>query len=342
MKKIAIIFKNSYILWSIAILSVFIPFILPNRYYQDIAVLTFLWAGMASAWNLYSGFCKRVCIGHAAFLGIGAYTSAILYSNFGVSPWMGMIVGAAISALAALIIGIPTLRLKGTFFVLSTIAFAKILEVIATNARGLTGGSLGLFRPFEPGLANMIFVDKIPSAILTWAYMMCILIVCAFFERSKIGYSLVAVGENQEAAENLGVDSTKTMLTAFVMSAVFTSFGGTIFAQYIGFMEPIPVMGLSNSVNFILFAIAGGMGTVFGPMIGAFILQPASLLLRGNLTISGLHGFVLGAVLILILLFRPDGILPQIYIIRGYIIKKLRSGKKGSGSGEVDNDAPGS
>ena len=322
MRRAIIILKNYRILWAIATLSVIVPFILPNRYYQDIAVLTLLWAGLASAWNLYSGFCKRVCIGHAAFFGIGAYTSTILYLNFALSPWLGMLLGGAISAFAALLIGGTTLRLKGTFFVLSTIAFAKILEIIFTNAKEITHGPHGLFIPYQPGFANMIFQDKTSFAVLAWVYMMCILVITAAMERSKLGYSLVAVGENQQAAENLGVNSTKTMLVAFVMSAVLTSFGGTIFAQYIGFIEPSPVMGLNNSINFILYAIAGGMGTVFGPMIGAFIFTPVSLLLRGSLTISGLHGFVLGMALILILLFRPDGILPQINLLRAYLKRR--------------------
>ena len=339
MRKASILFKSSPLLWTIAILSVFIPFILPNRYYQDIAVLTLLWAGMSSSWNIYSGFCKRVCIGHAAFFGIGAYTSTLLYLNFGLTPWIGMLIGGGLAALAALLIGAPTLRLKGTFFVLSTIAFAKILEVVFTNARSITQGPHGLFIPYSPGFSNMIFADKTSYAVLAWAYMICVLIIGAAVARSRLGYSLVAVGENQEAAENLGVDSTKTMLTAFVMSSVLTAFGGTIFAQYIGFIEPAPLMGLMNSVYFILYAIAGGMGTVFGPMIGAFILCPLSLLLRGSLTISGLHGFVLGLILILILLYRPDGILPQINLFIAYIKRKKAAKAKSADRREADGDA---
>jgi len=339
MRRTGIILKNNPLLWAIAVISVAVPFMLPNRYYQDIAVLTLLWAGLSSSWNLYSGFCKRVCIGHAAFFGIGSYTSTLLYLKFGLTPWAGMLAGGLLAAVAALMIGMPTLRLKGTFFVLSTIAFAKILEVVITNAKALTQGPHGLFIPYQPSFHNMIFVDKTSYAILAWAYMICVIVINAAMARSKLGYSLVAVGENQEAAENLGVNSSRTMLTAFVMSAVLTAFGGTIFAQYIGFIEPASLLGLMNSVNFILYAIAGGMGTVFGPMIGAFILCPLSLLLRGSLTISGLHGFVLGLILILILLYRPDGILPQINLLIAYVKRKRNPKGKSEGGGEVDGDA---
>lgn len=315
--------KHNSVLWLIAVGVIIVPFILPNKYFQDIAVMTFLWAGLAASWNLYSGYCKRLSIGHAAFLGIGAYTSTLLFLNFGISPWIGMLAGGLISAVAALIIGGTTLRLKGTFFVLSTIAFGEILKVMTITSKEITAGALGLMVPFKPSFVNMIWYGKIPYAVLTWVYMLIVLYISVRLEKSKLGYSLIALGENQEAAENLGVNSTKTMLTAFVASAVLTSFGGTIFAQYFMFIEPTSVMSLSTSINFILLAIAGGMGTAFGPMIGSFILTPVSNLLRGYLSgISGLHGFILGLILIVVILFRPDGILPQLKLLFKYISVK--------------------
>ena len=323
---------NNSVLWGIAIISIIVPFFLPNRYFQDIAVLTFLWAGLSTSWNLYSGYCGRLSIGHAAFLGIGAYTSTILYVNFGISPWIGMLAGGVVSAVAALIIGGTTLRLKGTFFVLSTIAFAEIMKTLAVVSKDVTEGSLGIMIPYEPSFMNMIFQGKIPFAVITWIYMLIVLYISVRLEKSKLGYSLIAVGENQEAAENLGVNSTKIMMISFVMSAVLTSFGGTLFAQYIMFIEPTSMMGIGYSVNFILYAIAGGMGTAFGPMVGAFILVPTTNLLRGYLSsISGLHGFILGLLLVLILLFRPDGMLPQLRI---FIRSKMKNMKKNEEKGE--------
>lgn len=307
-------FRTDYtILWLLAAFSIIVPFFLPNKYFQDIAVQTFLWAGLASSWNIYSGYCGRLSIGHAAYFGIGAYASTILYLNCKISPWIGILAGIVLSAAAALLIGGVTLRLRGTFFVLSTVAFAEILKTIVIAAKQFTAGSLGLMIPYIPGLKNMIFVGKLPYACLAWCYMMIVLAISVKLEKSRLGYSLIAVGQDQEAAESLGVDSTKTMMIAYIVSAIFTSVGGTIFAQYMLFIEPNSMMSLSYSVNFILFAIAGGMGMAFGPMIGSWILVPLSNLLRGYLgNISGLHGFVLGLLLVIILLYRPDGILPQI------------------------------
>lgn len=326
---VKLLLKNNSVLWIIALASIAVPFVMPNRYFQDIVIMTFLWAGLACSWNLYSGYCKRLSIGHAAYLGIGAYSSTLLFVNFGISPWIGMLVGGVISAAAALIIGGTTLRLKGTFFVLSTIAFAEILKVLAITSKDITKGALGVFIPYQPGFVNMIWGSKIPYAFLTWIYMIIALLICVKLEKSRLGYSLIAVGENQEASENLGVNSSRTMLIAFVMSAVLTSFGGTLYAQYIMFIEPSSVMSLMNSINFILLAITGGMGTAFGPMVGSFILTPVSNLLRGYLSsVSGLHTFVLGLILIAVLLFRPDGILPQLKLFFNGLIKKSKA-KKG-------------
>ena len=320
--------RKNAVLWCIVLASLLVPFLLPNRYYQDIAVLTLLWAGLACSWNIYSGYCGRLSIGHAAFMGIGAYTSTILYLNYGISPWLGMIAGGVLAAAAALVIGGSTLRLRGTFFVLSTIAFAEILRTIAVVSKELTAGSIGLQIPYEPGLAHMIFAGKIPYAVLMWIYMTAALLICLKMEHSRLGFSLIALGENQEAAENLGVNAAGTMLKAYVMSAVMTSFGGTLFAQYIMYIEPLSLMGLNYSVNFILYAIAGGMGTAFGPVVGAFLLVPATNLLRGTLTsVSGLYGLVLGLILIGILLWRPSGLLPS---IREIIAERRKKTGRGS------------
>ncbi|MDD2217988.1 MAG: branched-chain amino acid ABC transporter permease [Eubacteriales bacterium] len=317
--------KQNSVLWIIAIASIVLPLIIQNRYYQDIIIMTFLWTGLAASWNFYSGYCGRLSIGHAAFLGIGAYATALLYANYGISPWIGILVGGALSAIVALIIGGATLRLQGTFFVLSTIAFAKILETFAITAKGITGGSLGVLIPYTPGFLNMTWSGKLPYAIIAWAYMIIVIAACVKLEKSKLGYFLKAVGENKEAAENLGVNSSRTMLKAFLISAVFTSFGGSIMAMYVMYIEPSFVMSMGNSVQFILLAIAGGLGTAFGPLVGSFILVPVTNILRGSFpSISGLHGLLLGLILIVVLLYRTNGILPA---LREFVDNQRRRAK---------------
>lgn len=305
--------KQNSVLWIIAILLIFVPLLSKSSYFQDIAILTFLWAGLASSWNLYCGYCSRTSIGHAAFMGIGAYTSTLLYQNFGLSPWIGMFAGVLISMLFALILGGATLRLKGTFFVLATIAFGEIIRITVVTQENLTGGSKGLIIPFKPSFGNMIFSDKISYAVLTWIYMLIVILISCKLEHSKFGYYLIAVGENTGAAESLGVDATRTMTLAYLLSAAFTSIGGTLFAQYYMFIEPDSVMAGSVSNNFILISIIGGLGTAFGPFVGSLIITPLSNLLRGYLSfISGLHGFIFSLILMVVILFKPSGLLPQI------------------------------
>ncbi|MHB1394112.1 MAG: branched-chain amino acid ABC transporter permease [Clostridia bacterium] len=322
--------KRYSVIWVLAIALIIVPFAVKNRYYQDITVLTFLWAGLATSWNLYSGYCKRLSIGHAAFIGIGAYTSTLLFMKFGISPWLGMLAGVVLSVMFALMIGGTTLRLKGTFFVLSTIAFAEVLKVTFITAEHVTGGPLGILIPYEPSFGNMVWSSKLPYAVLIWLYMLIVLFISVKLERSKFGYYLIALGENQEAAESLGVDATKTMLMAFVLSAAFTSIGGTLFAQYIMFIEPESLMSVANSVNFILISIIGGLGTAFGPFVGALIITPLSNLLRGYLSsVSGLHGFIFGLILVIIILYKPDGVFPQLRRLANRILKKSTNSNKG-------------
>ena len=318
------------------LLLIILPFVIKSRYYQDIIVLTFLWAGLASSWNLTCGYSRRFSTGHGAFLGIGAYTSTLLYINFNITPWIGMIVGGLISMVAAMLLGSITLRLKGTFFVLTTISFAEILRIFFVNARGLTGGSMGLSIPYSEGLGNLCWNAKEPFAVICWVYMVMMLLICSKLEKSKVGYQLIAVGQDRDAAETLGVNSTKVLVLAYVASAFFTSIGGSLFAQYIMYIEPNTVMGMSQtSTQFIMIAFIGGVGTAFGPLLGAMIIIPLTTLLRGTFSnISGLHGAVFGVVLLLVILVKPEGLImpvrKAVNILLGNIAAAREQREKGA------------
>ena len=314
--------------WIFAFGLVLIPLLSTDRYIQDIVIMTFLWAGLTSSWNLNCGYSRRLSIGHGAFFGIGAYASSILFMSYGVSPWIGMLIGALVAALAAFILGRSTLRLKGTFFVLSTIAFAEIIRIFVVSSKDLTGGSMGILISYHPGLINMAWNSKIPFVIITWVYMLLMLYICVRMEKSKFGYYLIAIGEDRESAETLGVNSTRIMVTSFVTSAFFASIGGSIFAQYIMYIEPTSVMGMvQSSLQFILIGIIGGLGKAFGPLVGAVILVPLSTLLRGYFTeINGLHGLMYGLIMLAVVLWKPDGLIVQVNWLYQWILKKLGIG----------------
>ena len=225
-----LILKNAR--WVVVALLFIVSMCVTSKYTQEIFVQLFLWAGLGCCWNLNCGYCKRNSIGHAAFFGIGAYATALLYSRFAVSPWLGMLVGALICALVAFAMGRLTLKLRGTFFTLTTIAFAEVIRILSVSLKDLTGGSQGIVINFNPGFLNMTWSSKRMYIILCFVYMLVMLIACVRLERSKFGYQLIAIGEDTMAAEMLGVNSSAVMTKSFVESAVTTAIGGAIYTMY--------------------------------------------------------------------------------------------------------------
>ena len=277
-----------------------------SRYAQEIFVQLFLWAGLGCAWNLNCGYCKRNSIGHAVFFGIGAYATALLYTKFAISPWIGMLAGVLICGVVAYGIGRLTLKLRGTFFTLTTIAFAEVVRILSISLKNITGGSQGIVVSFHPGILNMTWSSKRPYIILCFMYL-----ACRRLERSKFGYQLIAIGEDTTAAEVLGVNSASVMTKSFVESAVTTAIGGAIYTMYYLYIDPECVFGMNEvSLEFVLICLIGGMGLAFGPVLGAMILIPLSNILRAQFSaISGLHGFLYGLIMLLVVLARPDGLL---------------------------------
>ena len=197
--ELGIRFKKQLIVLAAALV-LLLPFLFDNPFYQDLMIMVFFWATLALAWNLLGGFAGQISLGHAAFFGIGAYTSTILYLTFGISPWIGMIAGAGISVVVALALGYPCFRLTSHFFALATLAFGEVLRLLASYWRDLTNGGVGLLIPFDPGIANFIFEDKIVYAYIMLAMLFCILIITYLFSRSRFGYRLIALREDQDAA----------------------------------------------------------------------------------------------------------------------------------------------
>jgi len=306
------------------IVALLIPLIPQNPFYQDLVIMVFFWAMLASAWNLLGGFAGQISLGHAGFFGIGAYTSTILFLNFGVSPWLGMFAGAGLSVLVALIIGYPTFRLTSHFFALATIAFAEVLRLLASYWRELTNGGVGLLVPHQEGVANFIFDSKLPYAYIMLAMLLAVLSFTYFMKKSRFGYYLVALREDQNAAESLGVNAHRCKMTILFVSVIFTSFAGTFYAQYFAFIDPDIVFTSTLSIQLALLSIIGGIGTVFGPLIGACFLTPLDVFLRGWLggVLSGLNFAVYGVVLIIAVMYLPVGIFGWLKKVSGKYTRK--------------------
>lgn len=311
--------------WGIIALAVMIivPIVVDHPYYREILALIFLWSAMAGAWNIMGGYAGKFSLGHAAFFGVGAYTSGLLYVRLGVSPWLGMIAGMFLSVLLALFIGVVTLRLKGKFFALCTIAFGQLVEIMAVYLRSTTGGSEGLLIPFKPSFWTLTFSSKLVWVYIFLALMLLVYGISKWVERSALGYRLSALREDEDAAEALGVNTLKAKLVSISLSAALTAMGGSLFAQYFLWLEPSFVTSLDLSTQFALFAIIGGMGTAIGPILGATLITPLQIFLRAALgtAASGISMLVYGVLLVVVVLFMPKGIAVE----AGGWIKKLSS-----------------
>jgi branched-chain amino acid transport system permease protein len=307
-----------------------LPFTTSNAYYLDILVQIYMWAAAAVAWNLLGGYAGQFSLGHAAFFGIGAYTSSLLLLMAGLTPWLGMLAGGALSTLFAFVIGYLSIRLRGPFFTLATIALAEVLQILAVYFRELTGGSQGLSLPFAASVARFTFDDKRAYALTGLGLLLFALSVTFLIERSRLGYYLIAIREEEDAARAVGVPVLRVKLVATATSAFLTAIIGTFYAQYVLWIEPAHTFSLDVSVQLALMAIIGGLGTLSGPVIGAALIIPLNMFLRAWLgsSLTGLYLVVYGVVLVLVVLYARQGLVAE---ARGWFARR-RHARVGEGS----------
>jgi branched-chain amino acid transport system permease protein len=295
---------------AVGILVVAPPFLPP--YFLEILISVLLFGYLGAAWNILGGYAGQFSFGHAAYFGIGAYTSTLLFLTLGLTPWLGMLAGGVLAAVFGLFAGYLSFRygLRGPYFSLVTLAFAEMLRVVAVNTKAV-GSSLGLVIPNrESAPLNFVFAGKLPYYYVILAMALAVLWITRRLERSKLGYSLLAIRENEDAAEAAGVDSLGMKLRAMALSSFLTALGGTFYAQYFAYIDPTITFGPAVSIQGLLQAIVGGAGTVLGPVIGAFVLTPMSELSRAALRgRAGVDVMLYGLVLILVISFLPNGLM---------------------------------
>ena len=300
----------------------------PRGYWIRVLTFTLLFAAMAQAWNIVGGLANQTSLGHAAFFGIGAYTSTILLLKFGISPWLGMLAGGALGGVAALVIAIPTMRLQGHYFALATLAFGEVMRVIANVWTSLTGGPGGLSVPFvPPSFAGYSFKLLRPHAYIALAALIVVTAIFEMIRRGAMGYRLRAIRENAPAAEVIGIDTTKVKLQAAVISGVLVAMLGTLYAQIAVFFDPDTVFGIASiSIRIALIAIIGGVGTAAGPILGAFFIIPLEESMNALLSsrAAGLSQLVFGIVLIAVILWRPRGFITVIDAVRARLSRAVK------------------
>lgn len=285
---------------------------LRDNYVMDLFILASLYGLWSVAWNMNAGFVGLVSLGHALFIGTGAYAVAYLYAAFGISPWLGAPIGVVLAVLMALGIGYLSFRygLRGHYFALVTLAFSEIGFLLVSSTTVL-GRSDGLMMPLKhPGFAYLQFESKWPYALMAMVLLVLALLCAIMLLRSRTGYYWRAIRDNEEAAAALGVSTFKFKQYAVGLSAAWAALGGALFAQYAAFVDPGTVMGVGLSIQILLFAIIGGMGVLWGPILGAALLIPAGEVLRGlfGTTLPGTHLVMYALLLIVVALRLPGGV----------------------------------
>jgi len=290
------------------------PLVIHDGFFLDSLILILMWGAVSGAWNVAGGYAGQVSLGHSAFFGVGAYSAALMATRWNASPWLGMLVGAVIATGAGLIIGYLSNRLKGPYFALATIAFSQVLLIAASRWRGFTAGSEGVPVPFRPGFWTLGFASKV-----SWVYLVLCLALTVYFaqvylERSRVGYRLAGVREDEDAAEALGIPSRRLKVAAVAASAALTSVCGTLWAQYVGFVDPFYVFSVDLSIRFALNAIIGGIGTAMGPFIGSLLITSLETFLRASFSdvrggLIGIYLIIYGCLLIVVVRFIPQGLI---------------------------------
>lgn len=305
------------------ILLLLYPWVVSDPYYQHLMILVLMWVAIGSGWNLIAGFTGQVSFGDAAFFGTGAYASALLAHKLGVSAWWGLAIGGFAAVIIAYPFGWICFRLRGAYFALATLALNEVMRHIGTIWESLTEGMVGI-------LVMQTFVSKVPYYYIALAIAVMSLVTVELVINSRWGYYFVSIREDQDTAESIGIDTHYYKMTSLSLAAFLTGLAGSLYTNYMGFIDPSIVFSLHDiSIMAILVGIVGGVGTVYGPAVGAFIMVAVSEIFRTggfgfleSLTrataspvmamitkyVKEAHVFSFGILVILVILFMPNGV----------------------------------
>lgn len=314
--------RDHQILGGVILILAILP-LFANQFQLTLLITLLYWAYLGTAWNIMGGYAGQFSFGHSAFFGIGAYTSTVLFLNYGISPWLGMFVGAGFAAIFGAAMGFLTFRfgVKGHFFALATFAFAEMSRLIAQDWEFINS-TLGLTMPIIGGdsWSQMIFEDtKLYYYIVILGMLIVATLISIWIYRNKLGYYLLAIREDEDAAAALGVDTLRYKIFAVSISAAITAIGGSFFAQRFGFIDPALVFGVSISIEVLLRPIFGGSGTIWGPLVGAIFLTPMEEATKNFVRnppeflsfMQGRAGFdvlLFGVIVIIVVIYMPDGL----------------------------------
>lgn len=307
------------------------PVLVASEFWLNLVVMTLYATLLGQAWNILGGYGGQFSFGHAAFFGTGAYTVAVLQVQLGLSPWVGLVAGAAMAVAVAAFIGFSTFRygLRGSYFALVTLAFAEVLRILS-NSVPFTGAGVGILIPLDRGAASFQFETKSGFFFVIWAMTLAAFLAVWWLGNSRFGASLMAVRDNEDAARALGVDAFRVKMGAIMLSGLFSGLGGVFYAQYFLYLDPYIAYGPAISVESLLVPIIGGLGTLFGPLFGAVALHAISEIAREIVgDVPGISLALYGALLVVMVLFMPRGLAG---------LRLRRPGRQAAGAGRGVTD----
>lgn len=302
-----------------------------DLYLLDLAALVLVWSMATSAWNLIGGYQNQLALGHSTFFTLGAYTSTLLLMRVGVSPWLGMWLGALLGGSVSAAVAYICLRLKGAYYALATFALGQVTLIVANIWTPVTNGTEGLAIPYVPDPANFIFDSAGTYVLVLGAMLLLYLALTMAIERSRLGLWSLALSSDEDAASALGVPVLRAKVIGAAISGALTAVAGTAYAQYLLFIHPSSVADVSFSIQVPIMAVFGGAATVFGPFFGSAILIPLAAFLTSTLSgaaatsAPGLTGAIYGVTLILVFMYLPEGLGPR-------AIRLIRRGRARWGS----------
>jgi len=295
------------------VIMILFPFVMPDEYYRSVGIIIGLHAIVSIGLCLVMGLAGQVSLGQAAFWGIGAYTSAVLTTEFGLTPLLGLIASAIVPALFAFILGRAIAGLQGYYLAMATLAFGYIVQIGISEWEPVTGGANGMISIPKIGF----FGDsELSMYYLIWGIVTCVLLFSLNLMHSRVGRAFRAIHKSEIAATSMGIDVRKFKLNAFVVSGMFAGVSGGLYAHYMGILDPQP-FGMHESTKFLTMVVVGGMTSIWGALIGALLIGFISegLVLLSEV-VPGLQGdvdtIVFGAILVLIIMFMPEGLVPRV------------------------------
>ena len=306
--------KRFYLMLAVILLALLLLPLFLESYWLGLFIIFFFYAYLGQCWNILSGYCGQLSLGHALFVGIGAYISTKLFMVWGWSPWLGMLMSGMVACVIGLFMGYLGFRfgLRWVYFLLLTIAFAEIGRIVLLNWE-LFGSFAGLFVPAEAGFLNIQFESNSGYYYVFLGFMVLSLIVARILEKTRLGKCMVAIREDEDAAESLGVNAFSAKMWAVGISSFMTSLSGALYANYFFYIHPDILLSIHLSVKIILAPIIGGLGTVFGPVIGAVFvgfLEELSRIYFSSEGLVGLNIIIYGVLLITVVIFLPRGLMP--------------------------------